>query len=243
MTQAKRWLQRLHATAGVISARVTVTTLLLTLTETETCVGNNALEGWCMTVGFLSGVERSYTKPDIDADEIGTEVRPMQTNRGCRARLEGYLRENGVEYVLEHHPVAYTARDVAASEHVAATRIAKSVMVLADEHLAMVVLPGSEHLYIPALPGALGAHHVRLAQESEFGPAFPDCEVGAMPPFGNLYGVPVYVDASLVEYETIRFEAGTYTDTLCIKYADFMRLVNPTVVDVGHPQEASSVLV
>ena len=167
----------------------------------------------------------------------------MQTKLDCKARLERYLRDNGVDYVLEHHPVAYTARGVAASEHIVAKRIAKTVMLLADGRLTMVILPGSEDLDIPALPGALGAAHVRLAQEDEFGPLFADCEVGAMPPFGNLYGVPVYVDASLGEYETIRFEAGTYTDTMSIKYADFTRLVNPTVVHIARIHEPRSVLI
>lgn len=167
----------------------------------------------------------------------------MQTTYSCKARLEQYLRENGIRYVLEHHPLAYTARGVAASEHVTARRIAKTVMLLVDGRLAMVIVPGSEDVYIPALSEALGATHVRLAQEIEFAPAFPDCEIGAMPPFGNLYGVPVYVDASLAKYETIRFEAGTYTDTICIRYADFDYLVRPTTVHVARSHEVTSMLV
>ena len=167
----------------------------------------------------------------------------MQTQASCKSRLEQYFRENHVEYTLEHHPQAFTARGVAASEHVTPARVAKTVIIRADGKLVMVVLPASEDIYVPGLASALGAEYVRLADENEFGPTFPDCEVGAMPPFGNLYGLPVYVDATLGNFETIRFEAGTYTDTMCVKYVDFVRLVNPRVVDVGRPHEAMSVLV
>ncbi len=167
----------------------------------------------------------------------------MQIQADCKSRLEQYFREHKVEYTLEHHPLAYTARAVAASEHVAPARVAKTVVVVADTEPALVVLPASENVDVPSLTGALGAKHVRFADEAELGPLFPDCEVGAMPPFGNLYGLRVYVDTALEEFETIRFEAGTYTDTMCIKYADFRRLVQPIGVHVGRPREALTVLV
>ena len=167
----------------------------------------------------------------------------MQIQGNCKSRLEQYFRENNVEYTLEHHPLAYTARGVAASEHVAPARVAKTVLVMADSAPAMIVVPASEDLYVPGLASALGAKHVRLLDENELAPLFPDCEVGAMPPFGNLYGLAVYVDTTLGEFETIRFEAGTYTDTMCIKYADFLRLARPIAVSVGRRHEAASVLV
>jgi Ala-tRNA(Pro) deacylase len=167
----------------------------------------------------------------------------VQVDRGARTRLEEYFRDNAVEYEIEHHPRAYTAREVAASEHVAARRLAKTVMVLEDGEMAMVVLPASDDLSIPELRTALGAVYVRLAEENEFAPAFPDCEVGAMPPLGNLYGLKVYVDEALTKYETIRFEAGTYTETMCIKYADFARLVQPTIVKAAIAHDPRSVLV
>ena len=167
----------------------------------------------------------------------------MQTTLTCKARLEQYFRDNHVGYMLEHHPMAYTARGVAASEHVSAARVAKSVIVMADGRMTMIVLPASHDVDLPGLAAALGAKSVRLAEEEEFAPAFPDCEVGSMPLFGNLYGLRVYVDATLAKYETIRFEAGTYTDTFCIKYADFTRLVQPTAIANARPHEGVSVLV
>jgi Ala-tRNA(Pro) deacylase len=160
----------------------------------------------------------------------------------CRQRLEHYLRERGVAYEFQHHPLAYTARAVAATEHVPPKEVAKSVVLMTDGRLAMVVLPASHELQISELARGLGVREARLAEEIEFGPAFPDCEVGAMPPFGSLYGVPVYVDASLSEDEDIVFQAGTHTDTVRIKYADYARLVNPIIVNIARPRHRSTVL-
>ena len=157
----------------------------------------------------------------------------MAPYNACRARLEQYLRENGVVYELEHHPLAYTARGVAASEHVPAHNIAKVVMVIADARTVMVVLPASHELDPGRLATELDAREARLAPEVEFGPTFRDCDVGAMPPFGNLYGMAVYVDRSLTEDTNIVFQAGTHTDTMRIPFADFVRLVEPSVIDVA----------
>ncbi len=160
----------------------------------------------------------------------------------CRERLEQYLREQGVVYEFQHHPLAYTARGVAASEHLPAREVAKAVMLITDGRLAMVVLPASHEVQISNLARGLGVREARLAEESEFGPTFSDCDVGAMPPFGNLYGLRVYVDASLSEDESIFFQAGTHTDTMRVRYADYVRLVNPKVVNVARPRHRSTVL-
>jgi Ala-tRNA(Pro) deacylase len=120
---------------------------------------------------------------------------------------------------------------VAASEHVPGRMVAKVVMVMVDDHLVELALPAPYQVNLDRARLALGAQEVRLAEEAEFADAFPDCEVGAMPPFGNLYDVPVYVDSSLTEDEVIYFEAGTHTDTMSVGYADFDRLVQPTVAD------------
>ncbi len=158
----------------------------------------------------------------------------MTQTTTCRDRLEQYLRERGVAYESQHHPLAYTAQEVAASEHVPGKDLAKTVIVRADDdRLAMLVLPATRTIHLGKLATALGAGRARLAEEKEFGASFPDCEVGAMPPFGNLYGVPVYVDQSLAADERIVFRAGTHTDTMRVAYADFARLVDPTVVDVA----------
>ena len=147
----------------------------------------------------------------------------------CKEKLEAYLRENQVPYEIQHHPAAFTAKQVAASEELPRKLMAKVVMVFADSWPVMLVLPASERVYLPEAARVLGAAEIRMADEVEFANLFPDCEVGAMPPFGNLYGVPVYVDKMLTEDEVIFFQAGTHTDTISLKYADFERLVKPTV--------------
>jgi Ala-tRNA(Pro) deacylase len=149
----------------------------------------------------------------------------------CKDRLEGYLREHRVPFEAQHHPRVVTAQEVAASEHVPGKMLAKTVMVIADGKLTMLALPASYQVDLEKVPAALGAGEVRLAEEEEFEGTFPDCEVGAMPPFGNLYGVPVFAEEALAEDETIVFRAGTHTDTMSVKYADFERLVGPTVAE------------
>jgi Ala-tRNA(Pro) deacylase len=160
----------------------------------------------------------------------------------CKDRLEEYLREQGVGYQLQHHPPAYTARGVAASEHVPGQEVAKTVIVIANGRTVMVVLPASYHVQLSKLASALQMSEARLANEAEFGPKFPDCEVGAMPPFGQLYGVEVYVDRTLAEDQSIVFQAGTHTDTMRIQYADFARLVHPTMVDISRRRSSTTVL-
>ncbi len=149
----------------------------------------------------------------------------------CKVRLETYLREKQVPFEIRHHPRAVTAQEVAASEHVPGKMLAKTVMVLADGKMVMLALPAPYQVDMEKASTALGAGEVRLAQEGEFEGTFPDCEVGAMPPFGNLYEVPVYVEEALAEDETIVFRAGTHTDTMSVRYADFERLVEPTVAE------------
>jgi Ala-tRNA(Pro) deacylase len=149
----------------------------------------------------------------------------------CRDRLEDYLRENRVPFEAQHHPRAVTAQEVAASEHVPGKMLAKTVMVLADEEMVMLALPAPYQVDLEKAATALGVKEVRLAEEEEFEDTFPDCEVGAMPPFGNLYSVPVYVDETLAEDETIVFRSGTHTDTMSVNYADFERLVGPTIAE------------
>ena len=152
----------------------------------------------------------------------------------CKDRLEAYLRDNAVPFQVQHHPLAYTAQEVAASEHIPGKLMAKVVVAFIDGTMAMLALPAPHRVDAAKAAAALGAKEVRLAHEQEFAAAFPDCEVGAMPPFGNLYDLPVYVDKALAEDETIVFRAGTHTDTMSVKYADFERLAKPTVADFAH---------
>ena len=148
----------------------------------------------------------------------------------CKDRLEAYLREKQVPFDVRHHPRAITAQEVAASEHVPGKMLAKTVMVLADGKMVMLALPAPYQVDVDEAGKVLGAEG-RLAHEEEFENTFPDCEVGAMPPFGNLYEVPVCVEAALAEDETIVFRAGTHTDTMSVSYADFERQVEPTIAE------------
>ena len=147
----------------------------------------------------------------------------------CKDRLEAYLRDNRVAFHLQHHPLAYTAQEVAASEHIPGKFLAKVVMVVADGKSALLALPATHRIDLDEARHVLGTQSVRLADENELAKAMPDCDVGAIPPFGNLYGLSVYVDKSLAEDKTIIFQAGTHTDTISVKYADFERLVRPTI--------------
>jgi Ala-tRNA(Pro) deacylase len=149
-----------------------------------------------------------------------------------RERLENHLRENGVSFEVQEHPTAYTAQKIAAAEHVPGRMFAKVVMATTDGDLIMLVLPAPSVVDVAKVSEVLGTQ-VRMASEKEFAPSFPDCEPGAMPPFGNLYDVPVYVDRALGENEQIVFQAGTHRATMSIAYADFERLARPTVADIA----------
>jgi Ala-tRNA(Pro) deacylase len=145
----------------------------------------------------------------------------------CKEKLEAHLREQGVPFEVHHHPPAYTAQRVAELEHVSGKMIVKVVMAFADGKMVMLAVPAPKLVNLTKAAKATGAKEVRLAHENEFAAAFPDCEVGAMPPFGNLYSIPVYVDSELAQDETIVFNAGTHEDTVHMKYEDFERLVQP----------------
>lgn len=146
-------------------------------------------------------------------------------------KLRQYLDQNNVRYVVISHSKAYTAQGVAESAHLSGKELAKSVMLNKDGSLCMAVLPASRKVNLAAFAKLAGARDVSLASEAEFRDRFPDCEVGAMPPFGNLYGVPVYADASLGRNSEIAFNAGSHLELIRMTYDDFNRLVQPTVLD------------
>lgn len=151
----------------------------------------------------------------------------------CKVRLEQYLREQDVPFQVQYHPEVFTAQEVAASEHVSGKQLAKVVMVLGDGKLIMLALPAPKHVNLANLRALLGATDVRLATEEEFAARFPDCDVGAMPPIGKLYDIPLYIDAELAAGETIRFQAGTHTDTISLAFADYMRVAEPKVAELA----------
>ena len=144
-------------------------------------------------------------------------------------RLKQYLEENDVRFVTIRHSPAFTAQEIAALAHVPGKELAKTVMVKLDGELAMVVLPAPDHVSANRLREFSGAEDVALATETEFADLFPQCEVGAMPPFGNLWDMHVFVDQRLREDEAIVFNAGTHTELVKLAYADFERLVKPTI--------------
>jgi len=144
--------------------------------------------------------------------------------------LKEFLNRHHTKYVSIQHSPAYTAQEVAALAHVSGRDMAKIVIVKIEGQLAMVVLPATRKVALSDLREELGIEHATLATEEEFKTRFPDCEPGAMPPFGNLYGMDVFVAPSLATEETIAFNAGTHTEVIQMAYADFERLVQPKVV-------------
>jgi len=145
------------------------------------------------------------------------------------ARLREYLDQNNVKYVSIAHSKAYTAQEVAQSMHVKGKEIAKTVILKVDDKPVMAVLPASHKVNIDALCRNIGGREARLATEDEFRDLFNDCEIGAMPPFGNLYGLPVYMSEALQDDEEIFFNAGTHTDAIKMRLSDYVNLVNPIV--------------
>ncbi len=146
-------------------------------------------------------------------------------------RMRQYLAENGVLYTNIRHSPAFTSADIAESVHLGKHNFAKTVVVFINELMALVVVPASARIAMPELRDMFQTTHVRLATEGEFTDVFPDCALGAMPPFGNLYGLPIYVEASLAEQPEIAFNAGTHTEVIKMAYADFDRLVRPLVLE------------
>ena len=144
-------------------------------------------------------------------------------------KLKDYLDKNAVKYISITHSTAYTAQEIAASAHVRGKELAKSVVLKIDGKMAMAVLPASYKVDFDMLKKALGAKSVRLATEQEFKDKFPGCDVGAMPPFGNLYEIEVYVAESLKEDDEIAFNACTHTELMKLSYKDFEKLVKPKI--------------
>jgi Ala-tRNA(Pro) deacylase len=144
-------------------------------------------------------------------------------------KLKAFLDENKVRYVTIRHSSAYTSQEIASSAHVSGKDFAKTVMIKVDDKLAMAVLPASYQVDFEILKKAFGTRKVVLAIEAEFKDFFPDCEIGAMPPFGNLYDMEVYVAESLTGSREIAFNAGTHTELIRMGYDDFERLVQPIV--------------
>lgn len=144
-------------------------------------------------------------------------------------KLREFLDNYNVPYVVISHSVAYTAQGIAALAHIPGKELAKTVIIKLDNELAMAVLPAS-YLVDTVMLRATGARTVEIATEREFKDRFPDCEVGAMPPFGNLYGMRVFVDTSLTKDKEIAFNAGSHRELVRMAFQDFVRLVEPKIL-------------
>ena len=145
-------------------------------------------------------------------------------------KLKKFLDENKVRYLTVRHSNAYTAQEVASAAHVSGKEFAKTVITNIDSRMVMCVLPASYRVDFNRLKEAIGIENITLATEAEFKYHFPDCEVGAMPPFGNLYDMEVYLAESLTDNEEISFNAGSHTELIRMKLEDYRRLVNPKIL-------------
>ena len=157
------------------------------------------------------------------------------------ARLANYLDAHNVRYLVISHSPAYTAQGIAGLTHISGKELAKTVIVRLDSSLVMAVVPANYHVDLQAMRKAAKAKVIELASEEDFQDRFPQCETGAMPPFGNLYGMRVYVDASLEKDREIAFNAGTHRELIRMLWADYVRLVAPTVLHfaAGRTAEAA----
>lgn len=147
--------------------------------------------------------------------------------------LREFLDRNHIKYLVISHSVAYTAQGIAALTHIKGQELAKTVILMIDGRPAMAVVPASFRVDLFKLKRYLGAGTVELATENQFRDHFPDCETGAMPPFGNLYGLDVFADISLTEDKEIAFNAGSHRELVRMNFADFRELVKPVLIPLA----------
>jgi Ala-tRNA(Pro) deacylase len=155
-------------------------------------------------------------------------------------KLREFLDSHNIRYLIFSHSLAYTAQGIAALTHISGKELAKTVIVRIDGDLAMAVVPASRYVDLSLLKRAVGAQAVELASEQEFKDKFPDCEAGAMPPFGNLYGMAVYADESLTSNQEITFNAGTHRELVRMDWVDLVRLVEPRIVQITKARAAKT---
>jgi Ala-tRNA(Pro) deacylase len=143
-----------------------------------------------------------------------------------------YLKDQNIAFETLSHPEAFTAQEIAQAQHVPGKELAKTVVVKSGDKYALAVVSALQQVDLKLLSDVIGSP-TTLAEEKELAELFPGCELGAMPPFGNLYNLPVFVDESLKDDESIVFNAGTHVDTIKIAYSDFEKAVNPTKASIG----------
>lgn len=147
------------------------------------------------------------------------------------SKLKDYLEDHKVKYVSINHSPAYTAQEIAQAAHITGQEMVKTVIIKVDGQMKMVVLPATEKIDFDALKDIIHANKVELASEYEFNTRFPDCELGAMPPVGDLFGMDVLMAKSLTSKDQIAFNAGTHTELIKLSAKDFKELVHPEIVD------------
>lgn len=145
------------------------------------------------------------------------------------AKLIQFLDENGIVYSLIDHSSAYTASEIAASAHVKGQEMAKTVMIKIEGKMHMVVLPAKYKVNFDLLKKYTGKEDIILAGEEEFTAMFPGCLTGAMPPFGNIYGMKTYLDKTLTYDEEIAFNAGNHSQLIRLRFEDYLNLVKPEI--------------
>lgn len=148
-------------------------------------------------------------------------------------KLKDFLDQNRIKYISIKHSPAFTSQEIAQSAHIPGKSFAKTVIVKLDKKLAMAVLPAKYLIDIDKLKEITGVDFIELADEKEFENLFPGCEVGAMPPFGNLYNMDVFIAESLTKDEEIAFNAGSHTEVIKLAFKDFEKLVQPKVVKIS----------
>ena len=149
-------------------------------------------------------------------------------------KLKQYLDEQNVRYVSINHSLAFTSLQIAKSADIPTKQMAKTVILKINNQLAMLIIPSAFQVNLELIGLALVGSKMELTTESEFSSKFPDCEVGAMPPFGNLYDMEVFVAETLAEDKEIAFNAGTHTELIRMSYEDFERWVEPIVLKFTH---------
>jgi len=149
------------------------------------------------------------------------------------AKLKKYLDSNKVKYKALKHKLAYTAQEIAAAQDVPGKQVVKSVLVKTDKAFVLAVLSAVQLIDLKKLKSVLKCKSIKIATEKDIEKAIPDYTPGAMPPFGNLFGLETVVDKALREDVEIVFNGGTHKDTVKMKYTDFEKLVKPKVSDFG----------
>lgn len=156
---------------------------------------------------------------------------------GIDPRLQKLLDEGGVDYEVIHHREDFRARTTARDTHTPPEEFAKTVVLWIDDHYALAIVPATHNVAASRLARSIGASEVRLASESEMRDVMPDSEVGAAPPFGALYDLPVYASPLLAQDERITFNAGTHRDAVRMSWTDYQRLAEPEIVHLSHHED------